>query len=228
MLTTWKQINEKYNVILNGGKDENLSEIELKIYNGNFTQSDLDLTDINILVALSNYYMLIKNDQFRLIILNKLVELGDHRGHANLGCFYFNINRELAILHFEKASQLGNLNAKFNLAKHYIEISNLETSNLLCEELINVNYVPAYMLLSQICGLKGNFPKMMDTLGKGIELEDQNCMSSLELAMDHNLLSIKNFLINLKQNDLILNKINQINNVVDGNAFMLNMNFSSK
>lgn len=225
MLTTWKQINEKYNVILNGGKDGNLSEIEVKIYNGNFTQADLDFTDINILLALSNYYMITKNDQFRLIILNKLVELGDHRGHANLGCYYFNINRELAILHFEKASQLGNLNAKFNLAKHYIEVANLETSNVLCEELVNSNYVPAYMLLAQIYGWKGDFPKMMDTLGRGIESGDQNCLTSLELALEHNLVSIKQFLSNLKQNDLTLNKINQINNVMNGNAFMLNMSF---
>lgn len=228
MFTTWKQINEKYNVILNGGKDGNLSEIEVKIYNGNFNQSDLDFTDINILLALSNYYMLTKNDQFRLIILNKLVELGDHRGHANLGCFYFNTNRELAIQHFEKASQLGNLNAKFNLAKHYLEVSNLETSNALCEELVNANYVPAHMLLAQIYGWKGDFAKMMDMLGKGIELGDQNCMSSLELALEHNLISIKQFLSNLKQNELTENKINQINNVMGGNAFMLNMSFSKQ
>lgn len=215
ILTTWKQINEKYNVILNDGKDEDLSEIEIKIYNGNFTQNDLDLTNINILLALSNYYMFTKNDEFRLIILNKLIELGDHIGHANLGCYYFNINRDLSIYHFEKASQLGNLNAKFNLAKHYIETLNLETSNILCEELIKVDYIPAYMLLAQIYGIKGNVSKMMETLGKGIEYEDQNCMNSLEFAMENNLSSIKQFLKNLEQNNIITKKINQINSIID-------------
>lgn len=226
MLTTWKQINEKYNVILNSGVDGELSELEVKIYNGNFTFENLDFSNINELIALSNYYMLTKNDPYRLLILNKLVELGDHRGHANLGCYYFNINRELAISHFEKASELGNLNSKFNLAKHYIEIGNLEKSNMLCEELANLNYVPVYMLLAQIYGWKGNFPKMVETLGKGIELNDQNCMKSLELALNNNLVQIKQFLLGLTQNDLIKNKIDQITNIENGNGFMLNMSFS--
>jgi tetratricopeptide (TPR) repeat protein len=223
MLTTWKQINEKYNVILNGGNDGELSEIEKKIYNGTFSQDDIDFSDVNVLLALSNYYMLTKNDSFRLTILNKLVELGDHRGHANLGCYYFNINRELAIIHFEKASQLGNLNAKFNLVKHYIEVADLEKGYILCEELVQSNYIPAYMLLAQIYGWKGNFQKMMETLGKGIEKEDQNCMSSLELALENNFVQIKQFLGGLTPNNLITNKINQINSVMSGTGFMLSM-----
>lgn len=55
MLTTWKQINEKYNVILNSGIDGELSELEVKIYNGNFIFDELNFSDLNVLLALSNY-----------------------------------------------------------------------------------------------------------------------------------------------------------------------------
>jgi hypothetical protein len=129
----------------------------------------------------------------------------------------------LAIIHFEKASQLGNLNAKFNLVKHYIEVADLEKGYILCEELVQSNYIPAYMLLAQIYGWKGNFQKMMETLGKGIEKEDQNCMSSLELALENNFVQIKQFLGGLTPNNLITNKINQINSVMSGTGFMLSM-----
>lgn len=161
-----------------------------------------------------------------MLILNKLVEFGDHRGYANLGCYYFNINRELAVSYFEKASELGNVNSKLNLAKHYIEIGNLEKSTMLCEELANSNYIPVYMLLAQIYGWKGNFPKMIETLGKGIEFGDQNCMKSLELSFNNNLIQIKQFLLGLVSNDLIKNKIDQIVNIENGNGVMLNMSFS--
>lgn len=218
MLSTWKQINEKFNIILNSGIDGKLSELEIKIYNGDFNQNDLDLTNIDTLIALSNYYMLIKNDQHRLIILNKLAEMGDNRGHANLGCYYYNINRAIAVNHFEKASELGNLNAKFNLAKHYIEFGDLDKSTILCEELEKLNYIPVYMLLAQIYGFKGDIQKMMDYLKKGIEVEDKNCLTSLEMIIT-DLIKLKQFLLQLKENNLINNKIIQLNSIIEENSF---------
>jgi hypothetical protein len=102
-------------------------------------------------------------------------------------------------------------------------VADLEKGYILCEELVQSNYIPAYMLLAQIYGWKGNFQKMMETLGKGIEKEDQNCMSSLELALENNFVQIKQFLGGLTPNNLITNKINQINSVMSGTGFMLSM-----
>lgn len=226
MLTTWKQINTKYNVLLNSGKDGELSELEKRIYNGQFSQNDLNLGDVDTLLALSNYYMLTKNDQHRLIILNKLVEIGDHRGHANLGCYYFNVDRNLAISHFEKAMNMGNLNAKFNLAKHYIEIANLDKAQVLCDELAELGYVPVYMLLAQIAGWKGDSQKMIAALGKGIEENDENCLLSLEMTFNYDIKQVKHFLLSLSQNELIKTKLEQIENVLAGNGFILNVNRS--
>lgn len=224
IITSWKQLNEKYNVIFNEGVDAPLSELEQKIYNGSFIYEDLDLTNINTLIALSNYYMLTQNDIFRLIILNKLVEIGDVRGYANLGCYYFNSNRKLAVEYLEKATNMGNQNAKFNLVKHYIEINDLDNAKKLAEELENNNYVPVYMLMSQVYGFQGNSEKMYKYLGKGIEHNDKNCMTSLEMMTNYNFPQIKNFLSQLNQTPFVTEKIKQIDSILNGDGFMLNVN----
>lgn len=224
MLTNWNQINKKYNIILNAGRDGELTEIEKKIYNGNFSEDNVDMNDCNVLISISNYYILTKNNSKRLEILNKLCDLGDHRGHANLGAYYFNINRNLALSHLEKASDLGNLNAKYNLVKHYIEIMNINKAQTLCEELISLNFVPAYLELAQVYGWKGDITKMMESLEKGIENENEHCMTSLEYALNNDLVQIKRHLVKLKENNLIKNKLVQIENVMNGNGFIFNVN----
>lgn len=223
MLTRWKEINEKYNVTFNNGIDDELSETEKKIYNGLFSYEDINFSDASVLISLSNYYMLIKDDEKKVLILNKLAELNNDKGHANLGCHYYNINRNLAIMHFEKASELGNLNAKFNLAKHYFEIQNIEKAVKISEELLCLNYKPAYLLSAQIYGTCGDFNKMINMLEKGIEKEDKNCLISLEIALNNNLQNLKHVLSMLKPNEMITKKLNEINNVIEGNGVMLHL-----
>jgi tetratricopeptide (TPR) repeat protein len=216
MLTRWKQINEKYNITLNNGVDGELTDLEKTIYNGMWNLTDdINIQNADTLVALSNYYMLIGSDIERVIILNKLVEVGDARGYANLGCYYFNSDRNLAIQYFEQAINMGNLNAKYNLIKHYLEISNLEKAKIYCEELVNVNYVPAYLLMSQIYGWMGNLPEMTRQLGLGAEQNDTNCINTLELMFEGNLLSFRQYLSTLNNSTIIKTKIDSLDKIIN-------------
>lgn len=227
MLHTWKEINEKYNVVLNNGKDGELSEIEKKIYNGDFTIETIDCTNPNNLIALSNYYMLIKNNQLRLLVLQKLLDIGDHRGYANLGAYYFYLNRPLAIQYLEFAAQSGNLDAMFNLAMNSIEMNDFDKGLEQCEKLIELNYVPAYMLQSRIYGYKNNVQKMFESLGKGIEKKCTNCFKSLEMFMANDPIQIKTFLSGLDPNEFVLKLIDQTDNIINGNTAILDINFNS-
>lgn len=211
MLTTWKQIHDKYNIIINNCVDGHLTEEQIKIYNGNFNENELNMEDCKTLTSLSNYYMLVSDSANRIRILNLLANKNDMAGLANIGCYYFPTDRKLAVEYLKRASNMNSLPAKHNLVCHYMEICDFENAMKYCNELLENNYKNVYFLAAQVCMRQGKNQDMIKYLGMGIENEEEQCMNSLELFHSGNLVFFKDFLSTLKHNKLIENKIKEIN-----------------
>ena len=233
MLTNWKQINKKYKGYFN---KEPFTPFEIEIFNSKENPINPEIynletiDDTEKLHSLSKYYEILActskkdTEKYDLLWLNfctKLANKGDSRGFYRLGLYYQNDNHidlYLCVFNFDKASKLGNIVAKVNLADIFMagKFNIDKVEKLLLKVIdINPNFIRVYYTICYYYGIVDNLGKQLFYANIGILKGCNKCMSIVEGVYPNK----TELYIYLKffpeTNELINNKLDEISLFVD-------------